>query len=69
MQFLHGPAGKQWRSLVQTRLKAQGNLRLVTANVRLNSSSHYLWGERERVKPKSIQKRATDWHAQTHKNK
>lgn len=50
--------GKQSYSLIQSRLKAQGNLRLVTTNVRLNSSSHYLWGERERAWPKTIQKRA-----------
>lgn len=59
MQFLLHPAGKQSRFLIQTRLKAQGNLRLVTTNVRLNSSSHYLRGERERVQPNTIQKRAT----------
>lgn len=61
VRFLLHPAGKQRRSLIQTRLKAQGNLRLVTTNVGLNSSSHYLWGEQERVQPKTIQKRATVW--------
>lgn len=59
MQFLLHPAGKQSRFLIQTRLKAQGNLRLATTNVRLNSSSHYLRGERERERPNTIQKRAT----------
>lgn len=61
VRFLLRPAGKQRRSLIQTCLKAQGNLRLVTTNVGLNSSSHYLWGEQERVQPKTIQKRATVW--------
>lgn len=45
---------KQIHSPIQTRLKAQGNLKLVTTNVRLNSSSYYLRGERERESgPKS----------------
>lgn len=70
VQFLLRPAGKRSRSLIQTRLKAQGNLRLVTTNVRLNSSSHYLWGERERVRPKTIQRRASHRvKTQTHKEK
>lgn len=45
---------KQIHSPIQTRLKAQGNLKLVTTNVRLNSSSYYLRGEREREWPKII---------------
>lgn len=53
MQFPLHPKGKLSHSLIQTRLQAQGNLRLVTTNVRLNSSSHYLRGER------AVQKRAT----------
>lgn len=69
MQFLLCPAEKQSHSHIQTCLKAQGNLRLVTTNVRLNSSSHYLLGERERVQPESIQKRASHTHTKTHKEK
>lgn len=68
VQFSLRPEGKQSHSLIQTRLKAQGNLRLVTTNVRLNSSSHYLWGERERVRPKTIQKGATQRGTHTKSN-
>lgn len=58
-QFLLRPAGILSRPPIQTHLKAQGNLRLVTTNVRLNSSSYYLRGESETVRPKTIQKRTT----------
>ena len=39
------PSIQKKNRVIQTRLKAQGNLRLVTTNVGLNSSCHYLWGE------------------------